>query len=113
MDERLMAFAFASSIVPVSGVVRPVAPAFSYSPTTRLETPLPKGVPPVKLLGEESGAVVLGAESVTGTVRGAIQWLRVASTLPIDKAADAMVAQRLAEVTGGLKSRPIPRASKG
>jgi hypothetical protein len=109
MDERFMAFAFAGSIVPVSGVVRPLAPAFSYSPTTRLETPLPKGVPPVKLLGEESGSVVIGAESVTGVVKGAFQWLQVASTLSVDKDADEMVARRLAEVTADLKSRPIAR----
>jgi hypothetical protein len=113
MDERIVAFAFASSIAPVYGVVRPLAPAFSYSPTTTLETPLPKGVPPVKLLGEESGAVAIGAESVTSVVRGAFEWLQVASTLPVDGVADAMVARRLAQVTGGLKSRPIARPSKG
>jgi hypothetical protein len=109
MDERIMAFAFASSILPASGVVPAPAPKFSYSPTTRLETPLPKGVPPVKLLGEVSGSVVIGAESVTGIVRGAIEWLQVASALPVDRDADEMVARRLTEVTGGLKSRPIAR----
>jgi hypothetical protein len=109
MDERIMAFAFATSIVPVSGIVRLPAPAFSYNPTAPTETPLPAGIPPVKLLGEESGSVVIGAESVTGIARGAIQWLKVASGLPVDKDADDAVARRIAEVTGGLRSRRIER----
>jgi hypothetical protein len=34
---------------------------------------------------------------VPSVVRGAFEWLQVASTLPVDRAADAMVAQRLVE----------------
>jgi hypothetical protein len=74
---------------------------------------MPTGELLERLLAEESGAVVIGAESVTSVVRGAFEWLQVASTLPVDRVADATVAQRLAEVTGGLKSRLIARTSKG
>ncbi len=114
MDERIMALAFAGSLVPTLPiVVQPQALAFSYSLTTTQETPLPRGVLPVKLLGEVSGAVAIGAESVTGIAKGAIQWLQVASKLPVDKDADDLVARRLTELTNSLGSRPIPRTHKG
>ena len=70
----------------------------------------------MKLLGEVSGAVAIGAESVTGIAKGAIQWLQVASKLPVDKDADDLVARRLTELTNSLGSRPIrelTRASCG
>ena len=106
MDERrMMAFAFASSIVPASGVLRTPPPVFSYSPTTQHQTPLPKGVPPVKLLGEVSGSVVIGAESVTGIARGAMQWLQVASTLPVDEDADEVVLRAASPRSPGSSSR--------
>jgi hypothetical protein len=54
-------------------------------------------------------AETLHAECLTGVVRRAILWLQVTSKLPVDRDADDMVARRLAEATGGLKSRPAAR----